>query len=151
MRLEAYSMTGPQPSGTIFAEVMQNAMTQADVPCHAIDLIKVQAGGSPGADLAEATAISRLFGKEVPPLVSLKPYFGHTLGASGTVELTALIACLARGKLPATPGFTTVDPEIGLSPTQESRNIDVRHLLFNLSGFGGTVAAVISREDRWAN
>jgi 3-oxoacyl-[acyl-carrier-protein] synthase-1 len=148
MRLDAHSLTGPRPDGAIVAEAMQSAMAQAGVGRGAIDLIKLQASGSPTADLAEARAIVRIFAAEVPPLVSLKPYFGHTLGASGAVELTALTACLERGKLPATPGFAEIDPQVGLAPTQVSRDIAVRHALFNLSGFGGTAAAVIARQQR---
>ncbi|MEI7432407.1 MAG: beta-ketoacyl synthase N-terminal-like domain-containing protein, partial [Betaproteobacteria bacterium] len=117
LRLDAHSITGPQPDGAIIVEAMHSAMTQAGLSCHEIDLIKVQASGSAGADLAEAVAISQIFGTRVPPLVSLKPYFGHTLGASGTTELTALMACLERNQLPATPGFSEIDPEIGLSPS----------------------------------
>jgi len=148
MRLDAHSLTGPHPDGGIVVESMQSAMAQAGLGPEAIDLIKVQASGSPTADLAEARAIARIFAAHPPPLVSLKPYFGHTLGASGAVELTALTACLERGKLPATPGFAERDPQIGLAPTREARDIAVRHVLFNLSGFGGTAAAVIVREQR---
>jgi 3-oxoacyl-(acyl-carrier-protein) synthase len=145
MRLDAHSQTGPHTDGVIVAEAMESAMAQAGVRPAAIDLIKLQASGSPTADLAEARAIRRIFAAGPPPLLSLKPYFGHTLGASGAVELTALTACLARGKLPATPGFAQVDPQIALSPTRRSGDVAVRHLLFNLSGFGGTAAAVLAR------
>lgn len=148
MRLDAHSMTGPRPDGAIIAEAMQRAMAQAGLTSHSIDLVKLQASGNPGTDQAEAAAISNVFGNAVPALLSLKPYFGHTMGASGAVELSALLACLDRGWLPATPGFAEVDPEIGLSPTQQAQAFDAQHVLFNLSGFGGCASAVISREGR---
>ena len=146
MRLETHSITGPNPDGSLVAETMRNALQQAGLPPTAIDVIKLQASGSPTADLAEALAIRRIFGDHPPPLVSLKPYFGHALGASGTVELSALTACLDLGWIPATPGFAHLDPAIGLKPTHQLLRSEARHALFNLSGFGGAAALVISRQ-----
>ena len=146
MRLETHSITGPDPEGRLVAETMHHALEHAGVPPSAINAIKLQASGSPSADLAEAIAIRRIFGTSPPPLVSLKPYFGHTLGASGAVELSALTACLDRGWLPATPGFAQTDPAVGLAPTRELLPIDARHVLFNLSGFGAAATLVISRQ-----
>lgn len=145
MRLETHSITGPDPEGRLVAQTMRNALAQAGLSPSAVDAIKLQASGSPSADLAEAVAIRRVFGRSPPPLVSLKPYFGHTLGASGIVELSALTACLDQGWLPATPGFSHDDPAIGLAPTTEWLPIDARHVLFNLSGFGAAATLIISR------
>ena len=145
MRLETHSITGPDPEGRLVALTMRNALTQAGLSPSAIDAIKLQASGSPSADLAEAVAIRHVFGEALPPLVSLKPYFGHTLGASGTVELSALMACLDQGWLPATPGFTDEDPTLRLLPTTEPMPTDACHVLFNLSGFGAAATLVVSR------
>lgn len=149
MRLETHSITGPDPEGRLVAQTMRNALAQAALSPSAIDAIKLQASGSPSADLAEAVAIRGVFGESPPPLVSLKPYFGHTLGASGMVELSALTACLDDGWLPATPGFSHEDPAIGLVPTTERVPIDAHHVLFNLSGFGAAATLVISRHTPW--
>ncbi|MBK8889975.1 MAG: hypothetical protein IPN75_06055 [Dechloromonas sp.] len=68
-----------------------------------IELIKLQAAGSPGTDLAEGNALRQVFGIYPPPLLSLKPYLGHTLGASGIVELVTLLACPGCRPHPPTP------------------------------------------------
>lgn len=108
----------------------------------------MQAAGSPGTDLAEARALHQVFGPAMPPLLSLKPALGHTLGASGIAELAALLACLEAGQVPATAQFAEPDAEIGLAPTAHRQAADVRCTLLNLIGFGGGLASLIVAHGR---
>ena len=141
--LDAYSMTGPDPAGGPLASVTVNCLHEAKFEPGAIDLIKLQAAGSPGSDLAEANALRQVFGEQMPPLLSLKPALGHTLGASGISELVALLACLEAGQIPATAGYQQADPEIWpLAPVDRSQR-QIRRALLNLIGFGGGLACLI--------
>lgn len=140
--LDAYSLTGPAPDGGPLADVIQETLDEAGCTGSAIDLIKLQAAGSPGSDLAEANALRRLFPAEMPALLSLKPTLGHTLGASGVAELSALLTVLDAGTIPPTPGFRTPDPAIGLHPAQPGA-ARVRTALLNLLGFGGGLACLL--------
>ncbi len=141
--LDAYSMTGPDPAGGPIGRVTVDCLNEANLLSNEIDLIKVQAAGSPGSDLAEANALRQVFGEQIPPLVSLKAALGHTLGASGISELVALIACLDAGKIPATAGYQQADPEIWpIFPVD--RNIrQIKRALLSLIGFGGGLASMI--------
>jgi 3-oxoacyl-[acyl-carrier-protein] synthase-1 len=141
--LDAYSPTSPDPGGTPLAAVAVDALEQANITAADLDVVKLQASGSPGADLAEANALRRLFTGAPPPLLSFKAAFGHTLGASGIAELAALLACLDAGCLPPTAGFAEIDPEIGFAPLRERRLVAARRALLNLVGFGGGVAAAV--------
>ncbi len=141
--LDAYSTTGPDPQGGPIAAAAVHCLKTAKTEPADIQLIKLQAAGSPGTDLAEANALRQVFGDPLPPLVSLKPYLGHTLGASGIAELSALLACLDAGFIPGTPGFSEIAPEIGLSPTQSVESRRINCLLLNLIGFGGGLANLI--------
>ena len=141
--LDAYSTTGPDPQGGPIAAAAVHCLKTAKTDPADIQLVKLQAAGSPGTDLAEANALRQVFGDALPPLVSLKPYLGHTLGASGIAELSALVACLDTGFVPATPGFAEFDPEIGLSPTLATENRRIVRLLLNLIGFGGGLAHLV--------
>ena len=141
--LDSNSATGPNPDGVLIADVMTRALRNAGLSAVDIDLVKLQAAGSPAVDLAEGIALRRVFGERPPALLSLKSYFGHTLGASGAVELSALAACLARDTVPATAGFSAIDPDVGLAPTTVVRNARVRRVLFNLIGFGGSVVSLV--------
>jgi 3-oxoacyl-[acyl-carrier-protein] synthase-1 len=135
--IDAASVTGPAPGGDAMAATMRSAMDQARWQPGDVDLIKLQAAGSPLSDLAEARAVRGLF--EPPPkLASLKGAIGHTLGASGPAELALLLGALARGWVPPTWGYEVHDEEIGLAPSGGVA-ADVRRVLFNLAGFGGSV------------
>ena len=141
--LDTHSATAPAPCGAPLAEAIGIALTMAGAAPGTIDLVKLQAAGSPAADLAEAGALRTTFAGRMPPLVSLKPALGHTLGASGIAELAALLACLDAGFTPATAGFTRPDPEIGLFPAVDRSSAPVRRALLDLVGFGGGVAAAV--------
>lgn len=146
--LDGYSATGPDPAGAPIARVMSDCLHAAGLTPADIDVVKVQAAGSPGTDLAEARALHQVFGPAMPPLLSLKPALGHTLGASGIAELAALLACLEAGQLPATAQFAKIDADIGLTPTSHRQAADVRHALLNLIGFGGGLASLIVTRTR---
>ena len=138
--MDAASATGPAPDGTATAKTMRSAMARAQWESSAVDLIKLQSGGGLLADLAEARAVRELFAT-VPRSVSLKGALGHTLGASGPAELALLLASLSRGRVPATWGYAKPDDELGLAPSGGDAQ-GVRRVLFNLSGFGGSVMSL---------
>jgi len=141
--LDAWSATGPDPSGGPIARVTVDALNEANFKATDIELIKLQAAGSPSTDLAEANALHKVFGQHMPPLLSLKPALGHTLGASGIAELATLIACLNDDRIPATAGFARADPEIALFPLVDRSNLHIERALLNLVGFGGGLATLI--------
>jgi 3-oxoacyl-[acyl-carrier-protein] synthase-1 len=141
--LDAYSTTGPDPSGEPIANLAVDCLQAAKIKPADIELVKLHAAGSPATDLAEANALQCIFGPHMPALISFKGSFGHTLGANGIVELAALLACLDAGQIPATAGFATVDPEIGLIPAVDRKNARISRALLNLIGFGGGLASLI--------
>ncbi|HUQ26450.1 MAG TPA: beta-ketoacyl synthase N-terminal-like domain-containing protein [Burkholderiales bacterium] len=138
IRVDPSGFAAPAPNEAIIAQVMEAGLSTAG--WKEIDLLKLQAGGSLGGDLAEARAVRGTFGAP-PPMVSLKGAIGHTLGASGPAELALLLDAIARGVIPPTCGFEHVDPELGLEP-KPGDAAPVRRLLFNLAGFGGHVASL---------
>jgi len=138
--IDPAGLAAPAPNEQVMARVMRAALAAARWRAADVDLVKLQAGGSPVGDLAEAKALHAIFGRP-PRLVSLKGAIGHTLGASGPAELALLLAALARGRVPPTAGFARPDSEVGLSP-QGGDAGGVRRVLFNLSGFGGSVASL---------
>jgi len=138
--MDAASVTGPAPDGAVIANAMRAALAGAHWESAAVDLIKLQSGGGRLADSAEANAVREVFAP-VPRTVSLKGALGHTLGASGPAELALLLASLARGRVPATWGFAKADEELGLAPSGGDAK-GLRRVLFNLSGFGGSVMSL---------
>lgn len=146
--LDGYSTTGPDPAGGPIASAAVDCLQEAKITAADIDLVKLQAAGSPGTDLAEANALRQVFAQRMPPLLSLKSAIGHTLGASGIAELVALLACLDAEHIPATAGFSRVDPEIALFPMVDRSNAHIERALLNLIGFGGGLASLIVERSR---
>jgi 3-oxoacyl-[acyl-carrier-protein] synthase-1 len=147
MALDSHSLTGIDPTGAVVARVMQQALAQAQLRPEQIDLLKLHAAGVEGTDLAEARALHTVFGARMPALLTLKPWIGHTQGASALVELAILLDCLALGQVPGHP-LPAFDPEIGLQLSAQPQTMRPRHILLNSIGFGGSIACLIlTRED----
>ncbi len=133
---------GEQPTGASIAAVSAmcaRALADSGVQAKEVDLIKVQAAGSPGNDAVEAAGLRDAFQK-VPPLVSLKALMGHTMGASGAAEIALLTACLEHGGWPQYAD--TVDPALGVELAADMPEA-VRRVMFTILGFGGSHASVV--------
>ena len=133
---------GRQPASASVAAVVdmyQRALSQCGLAAQDIDLIKVQAAGSPVNDAVEAQGLRDVF-PVLPPLVSLKPALGHTMGACGAAEIALLMACLAQGEWPV--GGHVVDEALGVHCAAHSPDT-VRRVMATILGFGGGHATVV--------
>lgn len=102
-------MTAPDIAGEGTVRALRAAL-----PGNAADRIgwiKAHGTATLQNDAAECRALRGL--REDLPLSSLKPLFGHCLGASGAVELVAGVLALDAGLIPATLGTSDVDPLVG--------------------------------------
>ena len=90
----------------------------------------------------EPPAIQRALDGRIVPLLPLKPQTGHTLGASGLLDVALLAACMAEHWLPATlPGLTP--PACGLPLVESRLPLAAGDRIIKLaSGMGGHNAAV---------
>ena len=84
-----------------------------------------------------------LAGLSDKPVQSLKPYIGHTLGASGVVETVFCIRQLLLGEVWGTPGFASLGVPVPLSVSSMTRQVRMRHCIKTASGFGGCNAAIV--------
>ena len=136
---------GRNPSGIEASAVIamcQEALARSGLGAQDIDLIKVQAAGSPVNDAIEAEALKQVF-DALPPLVSLKSLIGHTLGASGAAELALLLGCIEAGAWPAV-GYA-IDGELGIALSTQAP-ARLRNLLLNVVGFGGGHTSLVLQD-----
>jgi 3-oxoacyl-[acyl-carrier-protein] synthase-1 len=101
-------------------------------------LIKVQAAGSIANDEVEAHALREYF-PALPPLLSLKPLIGHTLGAAGAAEIALLLALLEHKQW--SRNAVEVDEALGVELAPEAPRI-AKHVLACILGFGGSHTCV---------
>jgi len=92
-------------------------------------------------DAAEARAIGAVFGPEVP-VSSLKGNMGHTLGASGPIELAATLEMMQAGVVYPTHNLDEVDPACsGINLIKEKTPHRFETFLKNSFAFGGINAS----------
>ena len=125
------------------AEVIADALDDAGVAPRQIAAIKAHGTGTPVNDLSEGQALLGIFGGSPPPLTSIKPALGHTLGACGAIELLCMLACWREGFLPPTPGFSQADAAVGLAPETHARGLGDGAMLCNFIGFGGNNTSLV--------
>ena len=130
-------------SADMIARVMQHALSRSHLSARDIRVVKAHGTATPSNDVAEAQAMSVVFGAQPPPFVSLKPYVGHTLGACGVIETIVLLNCLQQGFIPATPNFQLADEECGCQPTIERAVYHGGPVMLNFFGFGGNNASFV--------
>lgn len=141
---DAYHQTASSPDGNGAYRAMRDALAMAGVEPSQVSYINTHGTGTPVNDLSESRAIMRLFGNAVPPFASVKPYIGHTLGASEGIEAVFSVLAIARGFLIPNLRFTSSISETGLMPvTRWSEGIPLRHILSNAFGFGGNETSLL--------
>jgi 3-oxoacyl-(acyl-carrier-protein) synthase len=125
---------------------MHAALDDAGLAPADIDAVFASANGTRRLDATEGTAIARLFGERMPEVVATKGYFGEYAAGNG-LQLAAAVVAMRDQKLPASAGFEVGDDDLAFTPTRQSHDRELRHVLINaISAGGGIVCAVISRE-----
>jgi len=125
---------------------MRKAMSDAGVQREDVDYINAHATATIQGDQEEAEAIADIFGAAVP-VSSLKGYIGHTLGASGAIELAASLKMMEQGVIYPTRNLDDVGPECaGINHVREPRRKEITTVLKNGFAFGGINAALVCRK-----
>ncbi len=139
---DTWSVTTANTNGKSVAAVLNQALEQTHLRPRQVRGIKAHGTATPAGDTAEALGIRQVFAG-LPPLSVLKPYLGHTLGACGINELILFAGALQRSFLPATPGFETPDPALGVQPIITPEAAPDGHYLLNHFGFGGNNTVLV--------
>jgi nodulation protein E len=146
MSADAGDIVLPDPAGA--ARAMRLALADAGLPPEAIDYVNAHGTGTSANDPMETEAIHHVFGAHATRLAvsSSKSMLGHSLGASGALELIATVKALETGILPPTANFTEADPACDLDYVpNESRPGAVRAAISNSFAFGGLNAVLVVR------
>ena len=143
---DAGHITQPDEEGRGAGQAMAAALADARIGVDDVDYINAHGTSTPLGDKAETAAIKRVFGPAAKRLAvsSTKSQLGHTLGASGGIELVVCSLTIARGLITPTINYHTPDPACDLDYTPNAaREADVRTALSNSFGFGGHNASLL--------
>jgi 3-oxoacyl-[acyl-carrier-protein] synthase II len=145
---DAHHMTAPAPEGEGAARCMRLALKDAGLAPTDIDYINAHGTSTEYNDANETMAIKRVFGEQAAKLAvsSTKSMTGHLLGAAGAVEGVFSALSLHHGLIPPTMNYDNPDPQCDLDYVPNvARKADLKVVLSNSFGFGGTNACVILR------
>ncbi|MGE3164172.1 MAG: beta-ketoacyl-ACP synthase II [Planctomycetota bacterium] len=137
---DSHHITAPSPDGAMAAAAMAGAAADAAVALERVNYINAHGTSTPLNDAMESRAIRRLFGSHADRLMvsSTKSQIGHLLGASGAVELAAVVLGIHRGVVPPTINYQDPDPDCDLDYVpNEARAAAIDVALSNSFGFGG--------------
>lgn len=137
------NVTAHDIEGKAIAKVIEEALANSSAGLESIDAIKAHATGSDHNDLAECRGIRRVFGSNIPPVTGVKPFIGHTVGASGVIESILITESVKRGFFPASLGYEEYDEELGIRPITDNLPIEKGTFLLNFFGFGGNCTSVV--------
>ncbi len=114
-----------------------------------VDYINTHGTSTPVGDMQEVRSMQALFGDKVPPFSSTKSLTGHSLGATGVQEAIYCLIMLRQGFIAGSVNVDTPDPALGDMPlVTQTRDADLKTVLSNSFGFGGTNASLVLR--RWS-
>ena len=148
MSSDAYHITAPSQDGDGAVRAMALALHDGNVRPEEVDYINAHGTSTPYNDRTETMAIKKVFGEHARRLAvsSTKSMTGHLLGGAGGLEAGIAALALRERMIPPTINYETPDPECDLDyvPNQ-ARRAELRHVLSNSFGFGGTNAALLLR------
>lgn len=148
---DAAGLTNPDPTGSGVALAIERALADAGVAPSDISVVQAHGSGTPLSDAAEAAALHRVFGADPPMVFATKSALGHSLGATGAIELVSLLLALRSGQAPPNAGLDVADPRLGLTLSRTPGSTIAGRIGASLTlGFGGfnTCIVAMSGEDR---
>lgn len=145
---DAFHPTSVDENGEGIQAAITRALANAGITAADVDYISAHGTGTDSNDVPESVAVARLFGNQVK-IASVKSSVGHTLGASGVIELIISLVCAERGYYAPNNHFIGVREGCADLDYVHGRQApaQINTILCNNYGFGGNNSSmVLSRE-----
>lgn len=143
---DAGHITQPDQEGRGASKAMSNALQDGGIDPTTVDYINAHGTSTPLGDAAETQAVKNVYGEHARKLSisSTKSQLGHSLGASGGIELVLTMKAIENNVAPPTINLDTPDPKCDLDYTPNvPKERPVKTAMSNSFGFGGHNASVI--------
>ncbi len=143
---DAGHITQPDEEGLGAAKAMSDALTDSGINPEEVDYINAHGTSTPLGDKAETKAVKCVYGDHARnvSISSTKSHLGHSLGASGGIELVLSIKAINDSVIPPTINLETPDPDCDLDYTPcTPREREIKVAMSNSFGFGGHNASIV--------
>ena len=134
------------PTGRTVAATVAGAIADAGLSAGDLSAVCCHGTGTPLNDRTESAGLRSALGDRLDslPCFSLKGALGHTLGASGGLELAVCVRAISEQTLPPHLNGSPRDESCPIGPLLPSAtHRPIRHILKAAFGFGGPVATVV--------
>ncbi|MDH1602751.1 beta-ketoacyl synthase [Empedobacter sp. GD03739] len=142
---DANHISGPSRTGEGLVLSIEVAMKEANISSNEIDYISAHGTATLYNDEMEAIAFNRLQ-MDKTPTNSLKAFYGHTLGASGLLELIIAMKQAEENLVLKSHNFSEIGTSVPLNILNENLQKEVNIILKTSSGFGGSNAVIILKK-----
>jgi 3-oxoacyl-[acyl-carrier-protein] synthase II len=145
---DAHHITAPDPEGAAAARAVIGALKMANAEVTDVNHINAHATSTPVGDIAEYTALKRVFGDHLKNIAvsATKSSTGHLLGGAGAIEAIFTVLAVQTRTAPPTINLDDPDPAIELDVVTSPRDLGENILaISNSFGFGGHNAVVAFR------
>ncbi len=135
-----------QSNADAMVRCLRQVLKESGVQPLEVDYVGAHATATMHGDVEEAKALAEIFGDAVP-VSSLKGHMGHTLGASGAIELIASLEMMKQGIVYPTLNLENIDPECsGIQHVVQPLKKRIDTIIKNSFAFGGINAALVCRK-----
>ena len=125
---------------------IREALNSAHVHPEDIDYINAHATATLQGDKEEAQAISEVFGKNTP-VSGLKGHIGHTLGASGALELIVALDMMRKGLILPTHNLEKIGADCeGIAHVLRPLKREINIMMKNCFAFGGINVTLVCKK-----
>ncbi len=148
MSADGWHITSPDEEGRGAVRAMNACLKDARLSPESVQYVNAHGTSTPQGDLAETRAMKQVFGSHAPKLQisSTKSQLGHTLGASGGVELIISALAIQNGVLPPTINLDHPGEGCDLDYIPNvAREARIDTVMSNSFGFGGHNASLLIR------
>lgn len=135
-----------QSNSDAMVQCMKKTLAEAKINASDIDYISAHATATMQGDAQEADAIAKVIGSKTP-VSSLKGNLGHTLGASGAIELIASLDMMQNNYLLPTRNLENIAEDCSMvEHVLEIKEKKIDTIMKNCFAFGGINAALICKK-----
>jgi len=136
-----------QPNSDASYLAMTRALDRAGLLPDDIDYINAHATSTPQGDMYEAVALARLFEGRKALVSSTKSMTGHECWMAGASEIVYSTIMLNNGFVAPNINFENPDEQSAkLNIAAETKQTELKTILSNSFGFGGTNSALVIRK-----
>lgn len=136
---DAYHVSAPQAVNGSAARAIKQSLEQSNLTPRQIDYVHAHGTSTVLNDRHEAQLIQQIFPQVA--VSSSKGATGHTLGASGAINIALTLMAMKHNCLPPCVGLKNL--EFDLNVVTQVRSAQINHAMCFSFGFGGQNAVVI--------